>query len=75
MTKTETGNINREIDITTSEIEATLWQNPADMDRARLLISKRMGLRIVLGEVSVKLRPVPKLVHDADAVASVALAA
>ena len=75
MSRNERERINREIDIATAEIEMALWQVPADMERAKVLISKRMGLRIVLGEVTVKLRPVPKIVHDADAVAGDALAA
>lgn len=46
-----------EINVTSAEIKDALWQKPADMDRAKLLISKRMGLRIALGERQVKLKP------------------
>lgn len=66
MTKAEKAALNKEIDNTTAEIEMALWQDPADMERAKVLISKRMGLRIVLGEVPVKLRP-PPVFHGYDA--------
>jgi hypothetical protein len=46
-----------EIMITTTAIKQALWEYPADMERARALISKRMGLRICDGERSVKLKP------------------
>jgi hypothetical protein len=49
--------IEREIDATQAEIMLALWQMPADIDRAKTLISKRTGLRIVLGEIQVKLKP------------------
>ncbi len=49
--------IDREIDATQAEIMLALWQMPADIDRAKTLISKRTGLRIVLGEIQVKLKP------------------
>jgi hypothetical protein len=49
--------IEREIDAAQAEIMLALWQMPADIDRAKTLISKRTGLRIVLGEIPVKLKP------------------
>lgn len=54
-----------QIDETSREIRDALWQVPADMDRAKLLISKRMGLRICLGEVQVKLKaPIVRVVDS-----------
>jgi hypothetical protein len=42
--------IEREIDNTQAEIMLALWQMPADIKRAKTLISKRMGLRVCGGE-------------------------
>jgi hypothetical protein len=42
--------IEREIDNTQAEIMLALWQMPADIKRAKTLISKRMGLRVCVGE-------------------------
>ena len=54
-----------QIDETSREIRDALWQAPADMDRAKLLISKRMGLRIASGEVQVKLKaPIVRVVDS-----------
>ena len=54
-----------QIDEVSREIRAALWQVPADMDRAKLLISKRMGLRICLGTVQVKLKaPIVRVVDS-----------
>jgi predicted RNase H-like nuclease len=50
--------IQAEISATVFEIHAALWATlAANMDRAKVLISKRMGLRICAGERSVKLKP------------------
>ena len=69
--------INAEIDITTAEIEAILWtDDPEKIDKAKLLISKRMGLRIVLGERQVALKPpAPFLVAAVEHFDSLPLAA
>lgn len=57
-----------EIARTNDEIKAALWSIPADLDRAKLLISKRMGLRISLGEVKVRLKkPVVRILELAAA--------
>jgi hypothetical protein len=49
--------IRQEIDITNAEIKLALWSVPANIDLARTLISKRMGLRILAGERCVNLKP------------------
>lgn len=70
--------INKEIDIATAEIEAVLWSDDHEnkMDRAKVLISKRMGLRILLGERAVKLKPpAPHIVANIYPFDSMALAA
>ena len=46
-----------EIELATQQIKEALWSDPADVERARLLISKRMGLRICAGERGVALKP------------------
>jgi hypothetical protein len=52
--------IGAEIAATRLQIKDALWRVPADMDRAKLLISKLHGLKICAGEIEVKLRkPVP----------------
>jgi hypothetical protein len=51
--------IKREIRVTTLAIKIALWlPGGADMEVARTLISKRMGLHILAGERSVRLNPV-----------------
>ncbi|VIO73879.1 hypothetical protein [Bradyrhizobium ivorense] len=53
------------------QIREALWQKPADMDRAKVLISKRMGLRIVLGERKVRLKkPIVHIIDDSEALAA-----
>jgi hypothetical protein len=46
-----------EIAVTEADISAALW-NDGDVDLARVLISKRMGLRVCAGERAVRLKPV-----------------
>ena len=54
-----------EIELATQQIKEALWSVPADIERAKLLISKRMGLRICTGERRVMLKPVPRDVAEA----------
>jgi hypothetical protein len=47
-----------EISATEFGIRSALWATPAaDVERAKALISKRTGLRILAGERTVKLKP------------------
>ena len=54
-----------EIELATQQIKEALWSVPADIERAKLLISKRMGLRICAGERRGTLKPVPRDVAEA----------
>jgi hypothetical protein len=50
-----------EIELATQQIKEALWSVPADVERAKVLISKRMGLRICVEQRSVKLKPAANL--------------
>lgn len=49
--------IRQELEATAPAVREALWQVPADMEQAKLLISKKIGLEICLGLRSVKLKP------------------
>jgi hypothetical protein len=53
--------LEREIDNTSAQIQAALWGTAndglADIELAKVLISKRMGFRVLLGERAVTLKP------------------
>jgi hypothetical protein len=57
MTPAKHAEIEREIRIIDGEIKRALWSVPANIDLAKTLISKRMGLRICAGERPVRLKP------------------
>ncbi|NEU94796.1 hypothetical protein [Bradyrhizobium uaiense] len=61
-----------EFEKTKREIKEALWQVPADIDRAKVLISKKMGILIALDERPVKLKtPVIHIIEpDSDALAA-----
>jgi hypothetical protein len=50
-------------------ISAALWAQPADMHLAKVLISKRMGLRVALGIKLVRLKP-PVKIDDSELLAA-----
>lgn len=49
--------VSAEIVMTRLQIKDALRRVPADMDHAKLLISKLCGLKICAGEMSVRLKP------------------
>jgi hypothetical protein len=58
-----------QIQATEEEIRSLLWAMPAEVELAKVLISKMWGMRIVAGERLVKLRPAIEVVQNRDVAA------